>query len=307
MSIDGVAKISLRARIFTHIINFGELDIMNYLLLVASSLCNAMKNVYAKKSNAYINEKHNIYTYNFYMFLIAFLVMLFFGLFSWTGISLQTVIMGTVNGAFLIIAQIILIKATNIGDVSVSSLFYSCGFLVPTFASVFMYDEQISFIQVIGVILIIVSFAVTVEKKEKATAKWFVLAVSLLLCNGVLGLVQKMFRMSEFRHQQSCFQLITFFIGMIFAFCLMPKKNMSLPSKGFLTTVFGSGIALVLLNVINVYVSGVLPAIIVFPCTNGGGIIASAILARILIREKISLRKKAGIAIGVAAICLIAL
>jgi drug/metabolite transporter (DMT)-like permease len=88
---------------------------------------------------------------------------------------------------------------------------------------------------------------------------------------------------------------------------MMPKRKLSLPGKPFLKTVLVSGLALGAVNVINVYVSGVLPGIIVFPCVNGGGIIASAIMARILIREKLSIRKKIGVVIGVIAICLIAL
>ena len=50
---------------------------MNDLLLVASCLLNGTKSIFAKKSNTYLTEKHNIYTYNFYMFVIAFLIMLF--------------------------------------------------------------------------------------------------------------------------------------------------------------------------------------------------------------------------------------
>lgn len=86
---------------------------------------------------------------------------------------------------------------------------------------------------------------------------------------------------------------------------LLHKKLNILPSKVFLKTVLGSGTMLGLVNVINVYISGVLPGIVVFPSVNGG-IIISTILARILIKEKISFLKQTGIVMGVIAICLIA-
>ena len=100
---------------------------MNYLLLVFSALCNGLKSVFAKKSNACIDPAHNIYTYNFYMFLIAFVIMATVGIPTWNGISMPTVGMAVLYGAALVFGQVFLIKAMDVGGVSVSSLFYSCG------------------------------------------------------------------------------------------------------------------------------------------------------------------------------------
>jgi multidrug transporter EmrE-like cation transporter len=144
------------------------------------------------------------------MFLIAFIVTVITGIPSWSGLCLQTVVMAAFYGAFLIIAQVLLIKAMDIGDVSVSSLFYSCGFLVPIFASVFIYKESVSWTQAVGVVLIIISFVVAVEKKGETGIRWFIFAIAALLCNGMVGLSQKVFRMSDFGHQQSGFMMIAF-------------------------------------------------------------------------------------------------
>lgn len=280
---------------------------MDYFLLLFSCLCNGMKSIFAKKSNAYLNETHNIYTYNFYMFLIAFLITLVVSISQLGNVSIPTIGMAVLYGVFLVFGQVFLIKAMDVGEVSVSSLFYSCGFLIPTFVSVFIYDEALTFWQVIGVVLILLSFVVSVEKFQKGERKWFFLVITAFLCNGMVGLLQKLFRTSDYGSEQSVFMVIAFLVGAVLTFLMMPKTGQSLPSKGFLKTVLGSGLMLGLVNVINVYVSGVLPGIIVFPSVNGGGIIASAIFARMLVGEKISSRKKLGIVIGVIAICLIAL
>ena len=279
---------------------------MDYLLLAFSCFCNGMKSVYAKKSNDCLTDSHNIYTYNFYMCVISFFLSLFIGIPGWNGVSFPTVIMAVLYGVLLIFAQFLLIKTMEHGSVSISMLFYSCGFLVPIFTSMFIYNEIISYIQWIGVALIIVSFVITVEKDRSTSLKWFFLAVSALLCNGTVGTIQKVFRMSEFKAEQSAFTMIVFLAGSIFAFLLMPKK-FKLPSKKFLQTVSVSGLSLGLTNIINVYVSGVLPGVIVFPSVNGGGIIISAFLAKLMLKEKISLRKKRAVAVGIIAICLIAL
>lgn len=280
---------------------------MNYFLLVFSCICNGMKSVFAKKSNAYLNENHNIYTYNFFMFLISFVIALIPCISQWGIVSVPTICMAVFYGLTLIFAQVFLIKAMEVGEVSVSTLVYSCGFLIPTFVSVFAYNEKLKLLQVIGVVLILASFLISTEKFGKGGGKWLIFAPVSFLCNGAVGLTQKVFRMSSYSNEQNVFMMIAFFTGAVVAFLLMPKRTKELPSKGFLKTVVGSGVMLGLVNVINVYISGILPGIIVFPSVNGGGIIISAVLARILLQEKISLRKKIGIVIGVLAICLIAI
>ncbi len=282
--------------------------LLPYLLLVFSCICNGMKGVFAKKSNAYLTAVHNIYTYNFFMFVISFLITLIVSIPSLGLMSWQTVVMAVLYGAFLVFGQIFLIKAMGVGEVSVSMLFYSCGFLIPTFFSAFMYeDDRITLIPGIGIALILLSFAVTIEKTGRGNAKWFLFAIPAFLCNGCVGIIQKIFSKSPFVGEQSVFMLFAFLVGAIVTFIIMPKKGWTLPSKGFMKTVLGSGMTLGIVNTINVYISGVLPAVIVFPGVNGAGIIVSAIMARILLGEKISFRKKIGIAIGVFAICLIAM
>lgn len=280
---------------------------MDYLLLLISFTTLGFKSVFAKMGNRYITEEHNIYTYNFYMLLVTFLFMAAIGLPTWKGLGGPAIILAVAYGVVLVLSQVFLIKAMDLGDTSVSTLFYSSGFLVPIVASVFLYDEKISLWQGIGVVLMLLSFVVTVKKKEKAaTLRWFFLILIALLCNGGLGTIQKVFGMSAFRHQQSGFMMVCTFVGMITAFLFMPKRKLTLPPLGFLRMTVGSGLALGIVNAINVYVSGVLPGVIVFPCVNGGGVIASAVLARLIIGEKITLKQKIGIAIGVIAICFIA-
>lgn len=280
---------------------------MNYLLLLLSCFFNGLKSVFAKKSNAVLSEEHNVYTYNFYMFFVAFLIVAVYGLSGWKGLSLATAIYGTLYGVALIFAQIFLIRAMDLGGVSVSSLFYSCGFLLPTFTGVLFYEETVSVFQLVGVALILVSFIITTSRGERLTVKWFVLAIAALLCNGAVGVLQKLFRMSEYKAEQSGLMVVAFLVGTLFAFLLMPKRRPFLPSARFLGTAAVSGTTLGLVNTINVHISGLLPSIVVFPSVNGGGIVAAALLAYLLIGEKLSKKKTAGVLLGVLAICLIAL
>ena len=280
---------------------------MNYVLLVISCLLNGFKSVYAKKSNEVLTEAHNIYTYNFYMFAISFVIALAFAAWSFTVPSPLTLLLGALYGAVLIFAQLFLILAMKHGGVSVSMLFYSCGFLLPSFTGVLFYEETVSVPQLIGVALMLVSLLVSTSRGEKMTPKWFLFAVFAMLCNGGAGIAQKVFRMSAYKDQMSVFMMITFFVGALIAFLLMPKRKPFLPSGRFLRTVSVSGGALGFINIINVYISALLPSVVVFPSINGGAIIASSLMAYLMLGETLSKKKTVGIVLGVLAICLIAL
>lgn len=279
---------------------------MDYLLLVLSASINGTKSVFAKIGNKYIDESQNIYTYNFYMFLTALITSLAVGLPAFNGLSLTTALIGFFYGVFLYFGQFFLIKAINEGSTSISTLFYSCGFLGPTIFSVFAYDESISSFQIFGIALILLSFFITVDGKQKTTGKWFVYVFSALLCNAATSISQKIFAMSEFKSQQSGFMIVLFLTGTVIAL-LFAQKKLTLPSPPFLRTSFCSGLALGSLNMLNVFLAKILPGSIVFPCVNSGGIVFSAILAGIVLKEKLSIKKIIGIAIGIVAIFIIAL
>ena len=160
---------------------------MNYLLLVVSAFLNGFKSVCAKKGNKYITETQNIYTYIFYMFSTALIIALAIGLPSWNGLSMTTFIIGVCYGAFLYFAQFFLIKAINTGNTSISTLFYSCGFLGPTFFSIFMYNEKVTFFTILGIVLILISFVIAVDGKGRTRPKWFVYIFAALFCNAFCG------------------------------------------------------------------------------------------------------------------------
>ena len=55
--------------------------------------------------------KNNIYTYNFYMFVISFFIAFAFNVTGVSSVSLPTAIMASVDGLSLVFGQIFLIKA----------------------------------------------------------------------------------------------------------------------------------------------------------------------------------------------------
>ena len=279
---------------------------IDYILLAVSSVAIGFKNFFAGKSNAHLTKAHNIYTYNFFMFILAFVISVIIGFRELAYLNLYITVMGLLYAGFLVLAQAMLIKATEAGGISISSLFYACGFLVPTVFTAFYYREVPTAIQYAGIALLIVSFVITVEKAERANIKWFIYVFAALMGSGCVGVIQKLFGESEHGEHVMTLMPVAFLGGAILTFIIMPKRGFKLPSKGFMLTSVGSGVTLGLTNTINVYITGVLPGVIVFSCVQGGGIIASAVIAAILAKEKLSTRKIIGLTVGVIAICLVA-
>ncbi len=279
---------------------------MKYVLLLCSVLCAGLKSVFSKKSNDYLDEKNNIYTFNLFLFLTGGIIFLVLGWREIFPLRWETLILAVLYAFFTLSSQILLMQATKHGDVALTSMFYSSGFLVPIIFSAFAYGEYPILRQYIGIAILLVAFAVGVKVKNGGVSlKWLLYAVSAMLAAGSVAVIQKVFRMSEQKNQMYGFLVISFAIMVLATLIIMPKKRPK-PKKGFYQTAIIIGLCMAGANILNLYLSGVLPSVIVFSVLNGGAIVSSAVFARILVKEKLSVRKKIGVALAIGSILLIA-
>lgn len=279
---------------------------LEYILLLCSVLCAGFKSVFSKISNKCLDEKNNIFTFNLFLFLTGGIIFLLIGWRQIFPIAPLTLGLAVLYAAFTLSSQILLMQATKHGDVALSSMFYSSGFLVPIIFSAIVYKEAISVRQWIGMGILLVSFAVGVKiKKGGVSLKWLIFAISAMLAAGSVAVIQKAFRMSEQKDQMYGFLIIAFAIMIITTFLIMPKKRTK-PQKGFHQTAIVIGICMAGANILNLYLSGVLASVIVFSVLNGGAIVSSALGARIILHEKLNARKTVGVCLAICSILLIA-
>ncbi len=279
---------------------------MKYLLLLCSVLCAGLKSVFSKKSNGVLDEKNNIFTFNLFLFLTGGVIFLALGWREIFPLQLEIVLLAIAYAFFTLSSQILLMQATKHGDVALSSMFYSSGFLVPITFSAIVYHEAILPRQYIGMLLLLISFAVGVKiTKGGVSTKWLAFAVSAMLAAGSVAVIQKVFRMSAYKDRMYGFLVLSFAIMILGTLILMPKKR-SKPKPGFYRLAVIIGLCMAGANILNLYLSGVLDSVIVFSVLNGGAIVSSAVFARILVKERLSVRKKIGVGLAIAAILLIA-
>ena len=141
---------------------------MEYFLLLCSVVCAGLKSVFSKISNGCLDEKNNIYTFNLFLFLTGGVIFLGIGWRDIFPLQWQTLLLAVLYACFTLSSQILLMQATKHGDVALTSMFYSSGFIVPIAFSAIVYHESILPRQYIGMALLLISFGVGVKLQRKA-------------------------------------------------------------------------------------------------------------------------------------------
>ncbi|MDD3244401.1 MAG: hypothetical protein PHD32_11890, partial [Eubacteriales bacterium] len=226
-----------------------------------------------------------------------------------------TLLCAAAYAAGTICSQLFFIKAVECGSVALSSLLYAYGFLLPTVYGTLAYHETLRLAQVAGCVLIAGALLLCLGgKKGKFSLRWLVFALLATVSSGGVGIVQKVFRCSPYRDALDSFLILAFALVALASLLLwltVPRKKSPAAPAGSRRKFFLAALALAgvvcAANKLNLYLSGVFPSVVMFPCVNGGCILLSLLVSRVFFHEVITRRQLAGIFTGVAAIVLISL
>lgn len=294
-----------------------------YLLLALAVLLGASKNIFTKivKKNSatfFDTMKMNVITFAFAFAVVFLMNMPSVNIFEvpWFLVICYAVC--------TLLSQIALMKAVELGSVSISSLFYSCGFLLPTLFGSIHYSETLNALHIIGMVLIVFSFVCSAKKENGKTFKlgWLLAALGGLFFSGMVGIMQKIFTNDYTQYKLNDFLCVAFLLIILMSAVAMGilhlcrkrksdlqpmgeqtenKKKTLLLVKQYGFTV-ALGVVMGLVNKTNTYLSGVLPSVIVFPVINGGVILTTTVLSVIFFKEKLSLLQKIGLLVGILGI-----
>ena len=249
----------------------------------------------------------------------AFILVLIYCAFG-GGIAISglTLAFGLLYAVFTVLAQLSYMRALAGGRVSGVSFFYSCGFLIPTAAGLVVWHEGISFIGAVGILLLLPAFRLcgAKDRDEKTTDEnkggaWVMWALAAMVSSGVVGLIQKIHRTSGSAGEVGGFLAVS--MGASFILSLLPLILSGQSPKSFgigkrdAASAVGCGVCVGASNIINLILTGLIPAVIFFPVFNGGVVILSAAAARVFCGEKMTKKGLCGILIGLCGIMLAAL
>ncbi len=294
---------------------------MNVLLLAVSVIMNLLsagilRNHYCKNE---IRSNADLHTFNAISSILSALTL---ALIAWMsgslGIpSLYTLLLGVAFGIVTALCAVLHMKALEIGPLSYTNVIVSCGMVIPALAGWLLFGEVISAGQFVGIALMVVSIVCAVDPssgENGMSLKWLLLCLGSFLFSGMVGVMQKVHQSSPHKGELGVFLVIAFVISAAFSF-LSARMSMARGEKAavlahgrakkliLFSIVCGVGIALC--NQINMYLAGVMEAIIFYPVVNGGSMLLNIIAGVLLWREKLSRRQWLGLIMGGAAIFLL--
>lgn len=207
------------------------------------------------------------------------------------------------------------IMALKSGTMILSSLFSTAGLFVPCIAGVFLFDERVSALQFAGLIVFICAAYLLIgcsrQIYKQFSAKTLILLIGSMLSNGTTMLAQKCFSEYNPTGNAGAFNLYAFLLSAVlsaFLFMLFKSKNKEQPtfiSKKIMWYGVALSCAVFIISQVSTIAAKTVQSIILFPLSNGGGMIICAIVSAIAFKERLNIKSIFGIAFGIASLMII--
>ena len=281
----------------------------DYLLLMLS-ICinvtgNSINNRFAKQK---CSDPQTAAAYNLLLSLAGLAVILVSGK-GWS-VSAATVGMGLIFGLLNGMSIISRTAALSCGPMTLTLLIGSCGMLIPTFSGALFWKEALGLGQLFGVVLMIIALACIMVKQEFTPMdwKWRGLCLLSFLSVGLISVMQKIHQNSAYAAERTGFLATAFLVSVCINVFILAKtrrqnRNASLrPDLSLLASGLLTGGCTGSIHMLNLYLSGVIPAVLFFPLVNGGAILLAGAVGIFLFREPCTKRQLIGFAMGLIAI-----
>ncbi|MBE5816303.1 MAG: hypothetical protein E7315_01100 [Clostridiales bacterium] len=244
--------------------------------------------------------------------------------------STFTILLALLFGLVTLIQQITNMQALEVGPFSYTSVIISLSTLIPTLSGVIIWNETISFVQIIGIVLMVACIILSVDFKsnqKKASLKWLGYCAAAFICTGFIGVMQKWHQNSAYKGELDAFLVIAFLFSFLTSTVFFivqsirrkkttvhqneQKEGTAVINKksviAFLPILIMviSGICVAANNKLNLFLSGAMPSAVFFPIVNGGGLVLSLLAVIVLFKERLSLKQWIGVILGIISVVLL--
>ncbi|WP_420322832.1 EamA family transporter [Flagellimonas sp.] len=285
------------------------------IYLVLSVLCSSFLFVIFKLFDVYKVQ-------TLYAIVVNYVVACIVGLllsesdFNFSEILQRSWFLGAIAlGTFFIIVFNLMAKTSQVAGVSVASVATKMSLAIPVVIGVFLYQEQLSVLQITGIFLALaaVYFASIKEGGMAISKKSLVLPLLVFLGSGIIDASIKYFETEHLEPEEvSIFSAMLFGFAALAGFCFVGIKAVKNPLKANFRNVIG-GIFLGVPNYFSIFFllralqNGGLDSAAIFTLNNVAIVMLTTILGIILFKEKMSPKNWGGIALAIASIVLVAL
>ncbi len=281
---------------------------MDYILILLLSILGTAKmsfqSAFSKKT---VRNSTDALCFNIFVFMtvsVLFLPRVF-------GCSSAVWLYAFLSGVFAVAYQLFYTKALSIGNVSITVLIANFGMVINVLISYLFFDESISFIRVVAIVMTVISFIICsdVKKKENSEIKWLIFAVLAMISNSLAAISQKIFGESPYFNENqayiSCLYMVSLVIGVII-YTIVNKKEKKTFKVDFkmLKYAFAVGVSLALYQMVFTYGLAHIDGTFLFPAQTGGIIILSTLAGVLIFKDRFTKRQIFGVIIGLVSLVL---
>ena len=279
-----------------------------FLSIFSMVLQNSLQNSASKK---FIKTTSDTYYFNVFTGIVCAALS---GLLLLSGesISLFSIVSGAVYGVALLLCVVAKMSAFACGPLHLTVLICASSMIVPSISGAVFFGEPFSLMKLVAVFLLMAFIFISLDiKKDGAkhiTKKWVILSFLSFWLQGSLGIIQKFHQSSVYKDEIAGFLLASFVISFVFSAVMSSMAKNRTPRKPVMTfCIFGilCGMTLFCMSYVNIILSGILPAQIMFPVVNGSELLLTTVVSIVLFKEKTSFKQIIGLAGGLATLILI--
>ncbi len=231
------------------------------------------------------------------------------------------------TGAALTASTVCSLLALRGSSIVLGALFGMAGLLIPTIFGIFIYNQPVSWIQWCGIAALFAAAVLLASSSKttngRLTAKTVILLICSMLANGSIMLLQTLYKNFLPNASVTVYSFLQFFIPstvMLGVFLVMsiPRKaeigegseksdnSVKFTKRLIIFAALAAG-SIFGISQISTIASAVIPVAVLFPISDGGGAVIAAIIAATVYKEKITWKSALGIALGIAAVCVMKL
>jgi drug/metabolite transporter (DMT)-like permease len=286
---------------------------MSFLIIaIMCILANAkivLQSRYAQKLNSF---EESIY-FNFLMFLSAAIV--FLPKLVTSGASRETIISGVLSGLLSVGFQIFYILAFSCGKTTITTVVNSFSMLIPTFLSLWAFDENFGILNAIGVVVVLVSFCFNISKDKEqklvqSRTKWITyLFLAFVFC-GFHSVVQKFYTKLASNLETTSFVAIAYITAVVVAGAILlilrcERKTSINFNKKTIASGLSAGVILSVFQVVSTYGASVVDGSVLYPVYNCASSLLLTSIGVTFFKEKLSKSQFFGILLGIAGVVML--
>ena len=294
---------------------------MEVIYLTAIMVMRVVQAIYSKKANILLPntaKSYIAYTAVSKLFAAGFALVLFLIEANFSGLDGTTVLIATCSGIFLAIGGVFSILALKTGTMVLNSLFATAGMIIPCILGHFVFQDYMSWQQILCIIAFLGSSILMVGDTKKTfkgfTVKTIFYLIGSLISNGLVMFCQTYFGKVKANGNVSLFSLLTFIIpGILMSIILLflPNKKEEtaegkiviqkvMPKKLYLYATF-LAVAVFIINQFVTILTPIQSPAVLFTFVMGGATVISAIVGLLIYKEKLTVKSTIGLVLALAA------